>query len=102
MLKILKYLKDSKIAVLSIVILLIISAFCELALPQYTSNIVDIGIQQSGIENAAPKEIRPETLENLMLFMTKDEIDTVKSFYTINDTGNFELNTKNKFLEFLS
>lgn len=96
MLKILKYLKNSKLIVLTIVILLIISATCELALPQYTSNIVDIGIQQNGIENAAPKEIRPETLENLMLFMTMDEVDTVKSFYTLNDSGNYELNTKNK------
>jgi len=96
MLKILKYLKNSKLAVLFIVILLIISASCELALPQYTSNIVDIGIQQSGIENAAPKEIRPETLENLMFFMTKDEVDKVKSFYTLKDNGNYELNTKNK------
>ncbi len=96
MLKILKYLKNSKLAVLFIVILLIISASCELALPQYTSNIVDIGIQQSGIENAAPKEIRQETLENLMFFMTKDEVDKVKSFYTLNDNGNYELNTKNK------
>lgn len=96
MLKILKYLKNSKPTVLSIVILLIISAACELALPQYTSNIVDIGIQQNGIENAAPKEIRPETLENLMLFMTKEEIDIVKSFYTMNDAGNYKLNTKNK------
>lgn len=96
MLKILKYLKNSKPTVLTIVILLIISAACELALPQYTSNIVDIGIQQNGIENAAPKEIRPETLENLMLFMTKEEIDIVKSFYTMNDAGNYKLNTKNK------
>lgn len=96
MLKILKYLKNSNLAVLFIVILLIISASCELALPQYTSNIVDIGIQQSGIENAAPKEIRPETLENLMFFMTKDEVDKVKSFYTLKDNGNYELNTKNK------
>ncbi len=96
MLKILKYLKNSKPTVLTIVILLIISAACELALPQYTSNIVDIGIQQNGIENAAPKEIRPETLENLMLFMTKEEIDIVKSLYTMNDAGNYKLNTKNK------
>ncbi|MEG0853562.1 MAG: ABC transporter transmembrane domain-containing protein, partial [Angelakisella sp.] len=50
MLRILRYLKGSKAAVLAIVILLMIQAYCDLSLPQYTSDIVDVGIQQGGIE----------------------------------------------------
>lgn len=96
MIKILKYLKNSKSTVLIIILLLIISAYCELSLPQYTSNIVDIGIQQGGIENATPKEIRPKSLENLMLFMTDEEANLVKSHYSLNSAGNYVLNTKDK------
>ena len=51
--RIIRYLKNCKVAVLLIVCLLVVQAFTDLALPHYTSDIVDVGIQQSGVEHAA-------------------------------------------------
>ena len=94
MFKIFRYLKDSKAMVLSIIVLLVIQAGCDLSLPQYTSDIVDVGIQQGGIERATPGIMRKETYENLTLFMTEEEIQSVEPYYTENSEGNYELNTK--------
>lgn len=93
MTKIFRYLKESKLAVIAIVLLLVIQAACDLALPQYTSNIVDIGIQQGGIENVAPDEIRAETLENLCLFLNSNEEEIVRASYTLTQEGIYKLNT---------
>ena len=94
MFKIFRYLKDSKVMVLSIIVLLVIQAGCDLSLPQYTSDIVDVGIQQGGIKRATPEIMRKETYENLTLFMTEEEIQSVEPYYTENSEGNYELNTK--------
>ena len=94
MFKIFRYLKDSKAMVLSIIVLLVIQAGCDLSFPQYTSDIVDVGIQQGGIERATPEIMRKETYENLTLFMTEEEIQSVEPYYTENSEGNYELNTK--------
>ena len=72
--KIFQSLGEHKGAIFLIVLLLIVEAWCDLSLPQYTSDIVDVGIQQGGIENAAPAEIRGSTFDSLSVFMTKDEI----------------------------
>lgn len=82
MLKVLKYLKVSVIPILFVVVLLFIQAYCDLALPQYMSNIVNIGIQQNGITSAVPDKITDEDMENLQLFMNEDEINLVKDNYT--------------------
>ena len=68
MLKIFSYLKNSKAMVLAIILLLVVQAGCDLSLPQYTSDIVDIGIQQGGIERAVPEKMRKETYENFAPF----------------------------------
>ena len=73
MLKILKNLKESLISVIIIVILLCLQAGTDLALPDYKSKIVNIGIQQGGIQNVSPEAIRKEQMENLLLFSTDDE-----------------------------
>ncbi len=65
MFKVLRYLKKSKAAVAAIIALLILQAYCDLALPQFTADIVDVGIGQGGIENAVPKRMRGETMEEL-------------------------------------
>lgn len=96
MARIFKYLKDSKLAVVAIVLLLVIQASCDLALPQYTSNIVDIGIQQGGIENVAPDEMRADTLENLCLFLDNSQEETVRNAYTLTSQGTYQLNTSDK------
>ncbi len=96
MLKIFSYLKNSKALVLAIILLLIVQAGCDLSLPQYTSDIVDIGIQQGGIERAVPEKMRKETYDNLCLFMTDEEIQKVEPYYSEDEAGNYELNTKDK------
>ena len=72
--KIFRYLGEHRLAVVLIILLLIIEAWCDLSLPRYTSDIVDVGIQQGGIENAAPDEIRQSSFDDLSLFLTQDEI----------------------------
>lgn len=80
--KIFQSLAEHKGAIFLIVLLLIVEAWCDLSLPQYTSDIVDVGIQQGGIENIAPDEIRQSTFDNLSLFMTEDEIDIFHEYYS--------------------
>jgi len=80
--KLLKYLKGFKIAILSLVVVLGVRVVAELALPTYTSNIVDTGIQQSGIEDAVPSKISEKSLNTLELLMSDDEIKQVTENYT--------------------
>ena len=80
--KLLKYLKGFKIAIISLVLVLGVRVVAELALPTYTSNIVDTGIQQSGIEDAVPSKISEKSLNTLELFMSDDEIKQVSENYT--------------------
>ena len=80
--KLLKYLKGFKIAIISLVLVLGVRVVAELALPTYTSNIVDTGIQQSGIEDAVPSKISEKSLNTLELFMSDDEIKQVTENYT--------------------
>ena len=89
--KLLKYLKGFKIAILSLVVVLGVRVVAELALPTYTSNIVDTGIQQSGIEDAVPSKISEKSLNTLELFMSDDEIKQVTENYT-KDGDNYILN----------
>ena len=81
MLNILKYLKKHVGMVLLIVCLLIVQAACDLNLPQYMSRIVDVGIQQSGVERVTPDQMRPETLEALTLFLSDEEEAVLRSAY---------------------
>ena len=89
--KLLKYLKGFKIAIISLVLVLGVRVVAELALPTYTSNIVDTGIQQSGIEDAVPSKISEKSLNTLELFMSDDEIKQVTENYT-KDGDNYILN----------
>ena len=73
MLKILKNLKESILLVIVIVILLCVQAAADLNLPDFTSKIVNTGIQQGGIEYAVPEAIREDQLNNLMYFTDEDE-----------------------------
>ena len=87
MLKLLGYLKQCKKSVLAIIVLLSVQAWCDLALPQYTSDIVDVGIQQGGIAWAAPEEMRNETWEALRFWMTEEEQQTAESYYEQKEDG---------------
>ena len=108
MLKLLKYLKKSIVPILVIVLFLIGQAVCDLSLPDYTSKVVNVGIQQGGIENPVPDIIRASEMDKLMLFMNESDKDTVLSNYSYLDkaslsdkdlTGDepiYELNTKDE------
>lgn len=93
MLNILKYLKKHVGFLLVIVALLVVQAYCDLTLPQYTSDIVDIGIQQSGVDRVAPDRLRPDSLEELALFLTDDEETLLRASYTLDGDGVYVLNT---------
>lgn len=82
MVKILKYLKSSWISIVVIIVLLIGQAMCDLSLPDYTSNIVNVGIQQGGIEETAPKVIRASSMDKLLLLMDEKDADTIQNSYT--------------------
>ena len=73
MLKVLKNLKESWLSVIVIILLLIVQAACDLTLPDYTSKIVNVGIQNGGIEEVAPEMIRKTTMDNLLIFTEDDE-----------------------------
>ena len=88
MLKIMKYLRKSAVSVLAIVILLLVQALCDISLPDYTSKIVNIGIQQGGIENAVPEVIKENELKRLLMFVDDDKKDTVENAYTLVESGN--------------
>lgn len=94
--KILKYLGEHKSAVFAIFLLLIVQAYCDLSLPQYMSDIVDIGIQQSGIEYAVPDEMRKETLENLCLFLSNEDAGTLKASYQESSEGTYKLKVQSR------
>jgi len=72
MVKVLKNLKESWISVITIVLLLIVQAAGDLTLPDYTSKIVNVGIQNGGIENVAPEVIRKSEMENMLIFTEED------------------------------
>lgn len=92
MVRLMKYLRGSIFAVIVIVIFLAIQAMANLALPNYTSKIVDIGIQQNGIENSVPNVIQESELDKILLFMTSSDKQTVKDDYKLIDKDN--LSTK--------
>ena len=79
--KLFKFMKPYAGSVFAILCVLIIQAYCELSLPSYTSNIVNIGIQQSGIDENVPKTILKEDLEKLLLFVPTDEQKKVQEAY---------------------
>ncbi|MSS62516.1 ABC transporter ATP-binding protein [Velocimicrobium porci] len=81
MIKILKFAKKQWYIMIAIILLLFIQANCELALPEYTSNIVDVGIQYGGIERPIPEVIREDSLNHLFLFMNEKERSLIENYY---------------------
>ena len=80
--KLIKYLKGFLVPMIFLVAIIGVRVVAELALPTYTSNIVDKGIQQSGIQDAVPEKISEKSFKELQLFMTDDEIKKVTAKYT--------------------
>ena len=79
---IIRFLKGTEKVVLVIGLLLVIQAYCDLSLPSYTSDILNVGLQQSGIIHAAPETIRDSSLQDLGLFMPDEEYETIDAAYS--------------------
>ncbi len=86
MLKVFKYLKSSIFSVLAIILLLFVQAYLDLTLPNYTSKIVNVGVQQGGIENAAIEQIGENTLDTLVMFMDNKDREYILNHYEKSDT----------------
>ena len=99
MLKLIKHLKGSVCSIILIVGLLIIQAVCDLSLPDYTSNIVNIGIQQGGVEDALPKAIRKSELEKLTMFMDSKDKKEVENNYKLLDKNDLSQSEYDKYLK---
>lgn len=74
-------------AMIAIVLILVVQAYCDLSLPAYTSDIVNVGIQQGGIEDEVPRQIATEEMEKLLLFVSEDDQQTVMDAYTEDNTS---------------
>ena len=85
MLKLMKYLKKSVGSIVLIIGLLFLQAYCDLSLPDYTSKIINVGIQQKGIEDGVPEKIRESSLKNLELFMSGEDITEISNAYKQED-----------------
>lgn len=85
MFKLIKYFRPFLLSLVSIFLLLVVQASCELSLPEYTSNIINVGIQQEGIENSVPKFLRKITLDKLSIFLNEKDLDFIKENYTLSD-----------------
>lgn len=86
MIKVLKFAKKSWYIMIIILLLLFVQANCDLALPEYTSDIVDVGIQSKGIESPVPEKMREETFNQLVLFMDQEEEKLFRAGYVKRDT----------------
>ena len=88
--RIIQYLKSSKVAVLLITLLLIVQAFADLSLPRYTSDLVDVGIQQGGIEHASPDEMSADTFNYICMLADEDTEQLIRDSYEQNIAGENE------------
>jgi ATP-binding cassette subfamily B protein len=98
MINLIKYLKASWKAVVAIIIFLFLQANFDLALPDYTARIVNVGIQQNGIEKSIPLVISKESYENIKLFASDDVDDLIDNNYVVYDNDNPENKQTKKYI----
>lgn len=89
--RIIGYLKQSKVAVALIVVLLIVQAFADLSLPRYTSDLVDVGIQQGGIEDCSPSVMSSDTFNYACMLASDADEQLLRSSYERDSDGNYAL-----------
>ncbi|MFL0195246.1 ABC transporter ATP-binding protein [Clostridium sp. WILCCON 0269] len=85
MMKLIKYLKPFIVMIITAVLLLFVQAMCDLALPNYTSDIVNKGIQQGGITSAVPQAIRQGEMNKIQILMKETDKEEVSRNYTLID-----------------
>ena len=90
--KLLNYMKPYYKSVILIIGVLIIQAFCDLALPAYTSDIVNVGIQQGGIDDKIPKVISEEEMDKLSLFLDEEQQEFIHYLYRRDEGRPYEYN----------
>src|SRR4030043_315221 len=83
MFRLVKYLKPFTVLILISLVLLFLQALANLALPDYMSNIVNVGIQQGGVENAVPEAVRKSQMDKLVIFMDEESRSEVLESYTL-------------------
>ena len=81
-----KYAAAQWKSMLAIIVILFVQAYCDLSLPAYTSDIVNVGIQQGGIEDQIPETISAEEMDRLLLFVPQDDQQTVLDAYETDDS----------------
>ena len=79
--KLFKFMKPYAGAVVAILCVLVVQAYCDLSLPTYTSDIVNVGIQQNGIDEKIPEQIGENDLDHLLLLVPEQDQNTVKNAY---------------------
>ncbi|MGI6361840.1 MAG: ABC transporter ATP-binding protein [Bacillota bacterium] len=99
MIKLLKFLKKSVVLIICIVLLLIGQAFCDLALPSYISDIVNVGLQQDGIKNAVPEVISKKSMDQLKLLMKNDEQKQIDETYILLDEKSASSNNMTQYAQ---
>ena len=87
--KLFKFMKPYAATILMIIVFLVLQAYCDLSLPGYTSDIVNVGIQQGGIDTAIPEQISVEDMDRLFLFVSEQDQKTVLDAYE-RDTDTYE------------
>lgn len=87
MIRVLKYLGEFKAAVAAIILLLILQAYCDLALPQYTADIVDVGIGQGGVERAVPVRMSEGTMRAVCMLLDQEAARAVEASYERTEDG---------------
>lgn len=90
MLKAFRYLKPFRLAVLAVIALVFAQVQCELALPDYMSNIVTYGIQYNGVTSSVPEAMSVDTFEHLAYFMSDSDYQIVENSYHLSDTAIIE------------
>ena len=81
--KLVKFLKPYAVTIAAIFAVLMMQAYCDLSLPSYTSDIVNVGIQQGGIDDKVPTVLSEEDLQKLTMFMSQEEEEQVKDSYIL-------------------
>lgn len=98
MLKLLKHLKPFIGSFIIAIALLFVQAICDLSLPDYMSDIVNVGIQQGGVENAVPKVIQSSELDKLFIFMSDDDKNVIMDDYELLNKETLSSDEYNNYL----
>ncbi|MCD2500682.1 ABC transporter ATP-binding protein/permease [Clostridium sp. NSJ-145] len=97
--KIIKHLKPFVGAIFISFVLLFVQAICDLSLPDYMSNIVNVGIQQGGVDNAVPEIIRASEFDKLLIFIKDEDKSLVKDSYNLLDKSTLSVDEYDKYVK---